>query len=149
MHLDKALPDPVSLFHDDFEWIQHIDYEHVPFRCRRCHAHGHLFRDFLLKNVPKNKEDEDKSEVYGFTKFTNHKRHNKKPSLAGKKPNPQSNAPTTSNSFEILLQPDLPNFNPSYPSDPSSKPSSSSSIPNIYATKPIHLDPQSKETMEF
>lgn len=32
MLLNKALPDSVSLFHDDFEWIQTIDYEHLPFR---------------------------------------------------------------------------------------------------------------------
>ena len=88
MHLDKALPDPVSLFHDDFEWIQHIDYEHVPFRCRRCHAHGHLFRDFPLKNAAKKKEAEDKSEANGFTKVTNRKRHIKKPSSAEKNPIP-------------------------------------------------------------
>eukprot|EP00253_Pinus_taeda_P003170 PITA_03170 len=43
MRLDKALPDSVSLFHDDYEWTESLDYEHVPFRCRKCHAHGHLF----------------------------------------------------------------------------------------------------------
>jgi len=43
MHLSKALPDVVSLYHDDYEWLQTIDYEHVPFRCRKCHALGHLF----------------------------------------------------------------------------------------------------------
>jgi len=43
MRLDKALLNSVSLFHDDYEWIQPLDYEHVPFRCRKCHAHGHLF----------------------------------------------------------------------------------------------------------
>lgn len=45
MRLDNALSDAVSLFHDDFEWIQPLDYEHVPFRCYKCHDHGHLFRD--------------------------------------------------------------------------------------------------------
>ena len=39
MHLNKALSDSVSIYHDDFEWIQTLDYEHVPFRCRKCHAH--------------------------------------------------------------------------------------------------------------
>jgi len=48
MHLTKALADSVSLFHDDFEWIQPLDYEHIPFRCRKCHEHGHLFRDCPL-----------------------------------------------------------------------------------------------------
>lgn len=44
MHLDKALPDSVSLYHDDYEWIQPLDYEHVPFCCRKFHADGHLCR---------------------------------------------------------------------------------------------------------
>ena len=45
MRLDIALPDSVSLYHDDFEWIQPLDFEHVPFCFRKCHIHGHLFRD--------------------------------------------------------------------------------------------------------
>lgn len=35
MDLKQALPDMVSLFHEDVEWIQRIDYEHVPFRCKK------------------------------------------------------------------------------------------------------------------
>jgi len=37
MHLTKALADSVSLFHDDFEWIQPLNYEHIPFCCWKCH----------------------------------------------------------------------------------------------------------------
>jgi len=51
MKLGKALMDSVNLLHDDFKWIQPIDYEYVPFRCRKCHSHGHLFCDFPL-NAP-------------------------------------------------------------------------------------------------
>jgi len=43
MHLNKALLNLVSLFHHDFEWIQTLEYGHVPFRRRKCHAYGHLF----------------------------------------------------------------------------------------------------------
>eukprot|EP00253_Pinus_taeda_P031639 PITA_31639 len=52
MHLNKSLLYSVSLFHDDFEWIQTLDYEDVPFRCQKCHAHGHLFRDCPLNVKP-------------------------------------------------------------------------------------------------
>lgn len=52
MHLNKALPDAVSILHDDVEWVQLVDYEHVPFRCRRCHALGHLYRDCTLTKKP-------------------------------------------------------------------------------------------------
>ena len=45
IRLNEALPESVTLAHRDEEWIQPLDYEHVPFRCRKCHALGHLFRD--------------------------------------------------------------------------------------------------------
>jgi hypothetical protein len=37
----------------DEEWIQNIDYEQIPFRCRRFHEHGHLIRE-----CPLNKKQE-------------------------------------------------------------------------------------------
>jgi len=48
MDLKQALPDTVSILHEDVEWIQLIDYEHVSFRCRKCHNLGHLFGDCPL-----------------------------------------------------------------------------------------------------
>ena len=52
MDLSKALPEAIRLLWDDDEWIQNLDYEQVPFRCRRCHEYGHLFRECPL-NHPK------------------------------------------------------------------------------------------------
>jgi hypothetical protein len=43
-----ALPEAMSLEFMDVEWIQSIDYEQISFRCRRCHEHGHLFRECPL-----------------------------------------------------------------------------------------------------
>ena len=68
MHIAKTLPDSIILVHDDTEWTQPLDYEHIPFRCRKYHEHGHLYKD-----CPKNKTpivlttatDED-----GFKKVT-------------------------------------------------------------------------------
>ena len=45
MDLKQPLPDTVSFFHEDTEWVHVIDYEQVPFRCRRYHDIGHLYRD--------------------------------------------------------------------------------------------------------
>jgi hypothetical protein len=28
-----------------------LDYEHIPFKCRKCHAHAHLFKDFPLNKL--------------------------------------------------------------------------------------------------
>ena len=51
MDLSGALPDEVILEFFYEEWVQTIDYEHIPFRCRSCHEHGHLFRDFPLSKI--------------------------------------------------------------------------------------------------
>lgn len=68
MHLAKALTDSVSLFHDDFEWIQTIDYENVPFQFRKCHEHGHIFRDSPLNTPPKPTPTSKSTDAEGFTK---------------------------------------------------------------------------------
>jgi hypothetical protein len=52
MNISKALPGTVTLEYQDEEWTQTIDYEHIPFRCRKFHEHGHLFRDFPLNAPP-------------------------------------------------------------------------------------------------
>jgi len=48
MDLFGALPDEIILEVFYEEWVQTVDYEHISFRCRRCHEHGHLFRDYPL-----------------------------------------------------------------------------------------------------
>ena len=32
MHVARALSDSIYLSHEDCEWIQPLDYEHIPFR---------------------------------------------------------------------------------------------------------------------
>lgn len=51
MDLSRALPGELILEVFDEEWLQTIDYEHIPFRCRKCHEHGHLFRDCPLTKI--------------------------------------------------------------------------------------------------
>jgi hypothetical protein len=41
----KPLPGSIILEYHEEDWTQTIDYEHIPFRCRKCHEHGHLFRE--------------------------------------------------------------------------------------------------------
>jgi peptide methionine sulfoxide reductase MsrB len=54
MNIAKALPRAVILEYQDEDWSQTLDYEHISFRCRKCHEHGHLFRDCPLNQpVPK------------------------------------------------------------------------------------------------
>lgn len=57
MDLSGALLDEVILEVFDEEWLQMVDYEHISFKCCKCHEHGHLIR-----HCPLNKE-EDKSKL--------------------------------------------------------------------------------------
>lgn len=98
MHLAKELTDSVSLFHDDYEWIQPIDYEHIPFPCRKCHEHGHLFRDCPLNLQPKAPATEESKNAEGFTRVSSRRKHAKKPPVAPVDPK----KPETQNSFETL-----------------------------------------------
>jgi hypothetical protein len=41
-----ALPESITISFQDKQWVQTIYCEHISFRCRKCHEHGHLFRDF-------------------------------------------------------------------------------------------------------
>jgi len=44
--LDEVIPEVF-----DEEWVQTVDYEHIPFRCRRFHEHGDLLRDCPLSKA--------------------------------------------------------------------------------------------------
>ena len=51
MDLFGALLDEVILEVFDEEWVQTLDYEHIPFRSRKCHEHGNLFRECPLNKT--------------------------------------------------------------------------------------------------
>lgn len=116
MHLAKALTASVILFHDDYEWVQNIDYEHIPFRCRKCHENGHLFRDCPLNLQSKTPVTEASKDVEGFTKVPSRRRHAKKPPMDLE----NLKKPITRNNFDILNTTDNIEDNTSLPlSDPS------------------------------
>jgi hypothetical protein len=67
LNIAKPLPGSIALEYHDEDWSQTIDYEHIPFRCRKCHEHGHLFRDFPLNATTKSDNPETSKEKDGFT----------------------------------------------------------------------------------
>jgi hypothetical protein len=97
MDISKALPGSVTLEYQDEDWNQTIDYDHIPFFCRKCHEHGHLFR-YCPLNAQAPKAGENKKK-YGFTIVTGPKWN------PSRKKNPD-NTPkiTTKNSYDILNQ---------------------------------------------
>ena len=129
MHLTRALADSISLFHDDFEWIQPLDYEHIPFRCWKCHEHGHIFRDCPLNSQPKSFANESSKDSKGFIKIPNHRRHAKKNHTALESPK----NPVPQNRFIILSSPN-PEENQS--SDLHTVPSPPSSPLTLKAPRP-------------
>jgi hypothetical protein len=77
----NSLPESINIFFQDSEWIQKLDYEHVPFHYRKFHEHGHLFQDYPI-NIPK-KVDKGKAPVdqEGFLNVPNKKKSNKKSTI--------------------------------------------------------------------
>jgi len=97
MNISQDIPEAITLTWEDDEWTQPLDYEHIPFRCRKCHMHGHLFRDCPSNkpsDPPKPKESKDGE---GFTKVNNRRKHQKKAQTPG-----AAGTVNTSNSFDIL-----------------------------------------------
>ena len=70
MDITKELPRGINMIWEDEEWFQSLDYEHIPFRCRRCHDHGHLFRDCREKNHTILQNSKEVKDAKGFTKVT-------------------------------------------------------------------------------
>ena len=70
MDLSGALSDEVILEVFDEEWIQTVDYEHIPFRCHRCHEHGHLFRDFPLSKIENKSKATTMKDIESFHKVS-------------------------------------------------------------------------------
>lgn len=45
MDLSGALLDEKIREVFDEDRVEALDYEHIPFRCSKCHEHEHLFKD--------------------------------------------------------------------------------------------------------
>jgi hypothetical protein len=104
LNITKALPGSIILEYQDEDWVQTIDYEHIPFRCRRCHEHGHLFRECPLNNAPKEGNPDSNKDKDGFTQPTGKRRPGGR-----RQPAQVSKDPSTSNRFIALQdQPENP-----------------------------------------
>lgn len=42
MDISKGLPEKICLASPRESWTQLLDYEGIPFRCRKCHLTGHV-----------------------------------------------------------------------------------------------------------
>lgn len=71
MDLSGALLEEIILEVFDQEWVQTVDYEHIPFKCRKCHEHGHLFRNCPLNKEIKKSSSNTVKESDSFQKVVN------------------------------------------------------------------------------
>ena len=75
LDISKELLKNIKLRWRDEECPQTIDYEHISFHFRKCHEHGHLFREFPLNSIvltTPSKHGEKDAE--GFEKVNNRKK---------------------------------------------------------------------------
>ena len=61
-----AIPKSIALTYEDSEWLQTLDYEFIPFRCRKFHEHGHLYRDCPLAQTSKPPTTKAQPDFEGF-----------------------------------------------------------------------------------
>jgi hypothetical protein len=78
MNVVRALPESIVISFQDQDWIQPIDYEHIPFRCRKCHEHGHLYRECPQNSSPEQNKGREEKYGEGFTKIPNKRKEVKK-----------------------------------------------------------------------
>ena len=91
MDISGALPKAISLEFRDEEWIQKIDYEQIPFRCRQCHQHGNLIREFSLNKRKEAVNPKTQQEKEGFITPNPRNRENKKKSKTSAGNNQEKN----------------------------------------------------------
>jgi hypothetical protein len=102
------------LEYQDEDWAQTIDYEHILFRCQKCHEHGHLFRECPLNNTHKEGNPEIGKNKDGFMTQAGRRRQGSR-----KQPAQVSKDPSTSNKFTILQDNPGESSNPAHITPPS------------------------------
>ena len=98
LDISKELPASIKFSWHNEEWIQDIDYEHIPFRCQKCHEYGHLFHEcpqnHMQSSSPNLAREKD---VEGFKKVGNKQQMTKRQPILESQPKTQP-----ANRYEIL-----------------------------------------------
>lgn len=114
MNISEPLPEMIELECEGKVWMQLLDYEHIPFRCRRCHEYGHLYKSFPLNAAEQKKtsttgpEKPAQQEEEGFVQVPTRKRRT---GQTGSRPTTKqqpSDSTTTGNRYEVLQEGEEP-----------------------------------------
>ena len=122
MDLSRELPEAISLNWEDEEWIQPLDYEQLPFRCRLCHEYGHFGRNCpnaSLRPNPAAPVSPPEAGTDGFTMVKN-KRRGKGGGKILTRPDQSTPEIPQGNAFEVLASAEEKDGNQpqTQPSDP-------------------------------
>lgn len=127
MNISKDLPEAIKLTWQDEVWVQPLDYENLPFRCKICHEHGHLLRNYPLNPTLRASPPKENKEEGGFTKVASRKKNQKK-----SHPKPAQPKTANNNRFEALstLSGEGPSDHPEKPIDPIQEDPRADAFPN-------------------
>lgn len=82
MNITEPLPKFIELEYHDEIWQQPMDYEHIPFRCKRCHEYEHIYKECPLNRTEevadKQEEERASAEDLGREKEGFKEVHNKR-----------------------------------------------------------------------
>jgi hypothetical protein len=99
LNISKLLPGSIALEYHDEDSLQTIYYEHISFRCRKYHEHGHLFRECPLNTTSRDENPEANKNKDGFISAAGRRRQ------GGRRPSGlTTKEPTSNNQFEALQQ---------------------------------------------
>jgi len=97
LNVSRALPNSICLWYQDLEWIQSLDYKHIPFHYIKCHEHGHLLWYCPLNRLQDLENTHQSKDEEGFETVNIRLRNNRKQAPLLEQPE----IPTT-NKFNIL-----------------------------------------------
>jgi hypothetical protein len=98
--LEKGLPEAINLTLDKWNYLQQVDYEQLPFKCKICHEYGH-FAKHCPKSPPESPTEE--AEQWQQPKKKKQQRHDTN-TKAIPTPPPPNTSPDPAPSGQIPIQ---------------------------------------------
>jgi hypothetical protein len=134
--LEKGLPEAINLTLDKWTYLQQVDYEQLPFKCKICHEYGH-FAKHCPKSPPETPPEE--SDQWQQPKRKKQQRHGQNPKVTPTPPLPESSQDPEPSSLNPPENQDPPRVEPP-PSQPhlTPPPASPASHPSM---PPLHSSP--------
>jgi hypothetical protein len=97
MNVVGALLESITIRFQEVDWVQMLDYEHIPFQYHKCHEHGHLFRDCPQNVGSSTNKSKETIDDEGFTKVPSKRKSGRKDN----NPTPNPKLPIKIN-FKVL-----------------------------------------------